>query len=190
MKKLFLTLILPFFTIVAFSQKNAVIISGGYSWVNVDASEIMETDPNVTGTGWRINGEYAWNPNDGKFAYGIAMGYIGVSASYDDGSNPTDYKFSTIPMYFAPRYIFGSEKVQGFVKALLGFQLSTYERKSSTGTLTGDDNGFYGGGGAGLMFHVNDKIFIDAEYEIAYMTNNYYRNGLMQTVMAGIGIKF
>ena len=88
MKKVLITMSLVVLTIVAFSQNNAVIINGGYSWVNVDASEIKETDPNVTGTGWRINGEYAWNPNDGSFAYGIAMGYISVSASYDEGSNP------------------------------------------------------------------------------------------------------
>jgi hypothetical protein len=190
MKKIFTAIVLALITVVAFSQKNAVIMNGGYSWVNVDANEIKEDDPNIKGTGWRINGEYAWNPNDGNFAYGIALGYISVGATYDDGGGSIDYKFSTIPMYFAPRYMFGSEKLKGFIKAIIGFQLSTFERKVSGGTLTGDDNGFYGGGGAGILFHINDRIFLDAEYEIAYLTNDYYRNGLMQTVMGGIGVKF
>lgn len=190
MKKISITLILAFFTIVAFSQKHAVIINGGYSWANVEASEIKEDDPNVKGSGWRINGEYAWNPNEGKFAYGIALGYISVSASYDDVTGPVDVKIGTFPMYFAPRYIFGSEKLQGFIKAVLGFHTSNYERKGTGGTLTGNDSGFYGGGGAGVAFHLSDRIFLDVEYEIAYMTNNYYRNGLMQTAMGGIGIKF
>lgn len=190
MKKVVITLSFALLVMVAFSQKNAVIINGGYSWANVDASDIMETDPNVKGSGWRINGEYAWNPNDGSFAYGIGLGYLSVGASYDDGTSSADYSISTIPMYFAPRYMFGNEKVQGFIKAILGFHSSNYERKGTGGTVTGSDNGFYGGGGAGILFHINDRIFLDAEYEIAYMTNDYYRNGLMQTAMGGIGIKF
>jgi hypothetical protein len=190
MKKVWITMSFALFAIVACSQNNMVIINGGYAWANVDASEILADDPNVKGTGWRINGEYAWIPDNGKIAYGIAVGYLNVQATYDEGADPTDYKISTIPMYFAPRYMFGNDKIQGFIKLVAGFHSSTYERKTSTGSLTGNDYGFYGGGGGGLMFHINDRIFLDADYEVAYMTNDYYRNGLMQTIMGGIGIKF
>jgi len=55
--------------------------------------------------------------------------------------------------------------------------------------VTANDFGFYGGGGAGLMYFVNESVFINAEYEVAYMTNSFYRNGVMNSVLLGIGVK-
>ena len=73
---------------------------------------------------------------------------------------------------------------------MIGGQHATVSRTRSNTEVKASDFGFYGGAGGGLMFFVNEKVFLNAEYEIAYVTNNYYHNGLFQSASLGIGVKF
>jgi len=189
MRTILILLVAVFTAGFAFSQSNLVSLSGGYSFANIDDSENIADDPDIKGTGWRINGAYDYNPNDGKFSYGGAIGYISVSASYSGATDTADYKVSSLPIYFVPKFLFGKEKVQGFIKAAIGGQSAKLTRTGKAGEATAKDFGFYGGGGAGLMIFVKENVFLNAEYEIAYMTNSYYRNGVMNSVMLGIGLK-
>ena len=190
MKKVLVGIALVFYVISGFSQENLVNISAGYAWLNVDDSDYLVDDPDIKATGWRINGTYDFNPNEGPVAYGFSVGYISVDASYSGVTDTADYKMSSVPFYFAPKYLFGNEKFRGFIKVMLGAQSASLKRTTSTGEITASDFGFYGGAGAGLMFFVTEMVFINTEYEIAYVTNSYYRNGLMQSAMLGIGVKF
>jgi len=189
MKTILIILIAVFSVSFAYSQQNMVSISGGYSFANVDDSDNFTDDPNIKATGWRINGAYDFNPNDGKITYGCAVGYISVSASYSGSTDTADYKVSTVPFYFVPKFLFGNEKIQGFIKAAIGGQSAKLKRTGNSVEVTANDFGFYGGGGAGLMYFVNESVFINAEYEVAYMTNSFYRNGVMNSVLLGIGVK-
>ena len=190
MKRFLFTLTLASFVFIGFSQESLINLTGGYSWMKLDDSEYFSEDPNITGTGWRINATYDFNLNEGPVAYGFSVGYISVDASYSGVTDTADYKMSSVPFYFAPKYLFGNEKFRGFIKVMLGAQSASLKRTTSTGEITASDFGFYGGAGAGLMFFVTEMVFINTEYEIAYVTNNYYRNGLMQSAMLGIGVKF
>jgi len=191
MKRVFFLLIFSFVALFLFSQENLISISGGYAFANIDDSDYLQDDPNIKGTGWRINGTYDFNTNEGKVAYGLSVGYISIGATYSaTGDTTAEYKVSSIPFYFAPKYIFGSEKTRGFVKLAIGGQSATLKRTGTATDATASDFGFYGGGGAGVMIFVHEKVFLNIEYEIAYMTNSVYRNGLMNSVMGGIGVKF
>lgn len=190
MKRILITITIVCIAMIGFSQSNMVNLSGGWAFANVDDSEYFAEDPNIKANGWRINGTYDFNNDGGPWAYGISIGYISVSASYSGTTDTADYKVSSMPFYFAPKYLFGSDKFRGFVKLAIGGQSANFERKGQSSTITGNDFGFYGGGGAGLMFFVTDMVFLNAEYEIAYMTNSYYRNGMMQSVLLGVGLKF
>jgi opacity protein-like surface antigen len=53
-----------------------------------------------------------------------------------------------------------------------------------------NDFGFYGGFAAGAIYSLSEKIFINAEYEIAWLASGYYKDGWLNTVNAGIGFKF
>ena len=123
MKRLLLTLIIACTAFYGFSQQNLLSLSGGYSFANVDDSEYLSEDPNIKGTGWRINGTYDFNPNEGKIAYGFSIGYISVSASYTGTTGTTDYTVNTMPYCFAPKYLFGNEKFKGFIKLAIGVNL-------------------------------------------------------------------
>jgi hypothetical protein len=182
MKSNILIIGLLLFSIKALSQENLVTVSGGYAFANIE-------DNDEKGTGFRINGLYEYNPSGGIFAHGVAFGYIHLTASSDEGEVNTTSTISSFPIYYAPKLMFGNEKIKVFVKGALGMQIAHLKREGIV-SLEDNDFGFYGGGGAGIMFFVNENIFINAEYELAWASNGYYKDGLMNTAMGGIGFKF
>lgn len=162
------------------AQENRVTLSGGYVFTNVE-------DADVNATGFRINGLFEFVPMGGNFANGISVGFLQTKASTTLG---TDYTLNSWPVYYAPKYSFGGDKFKGFVKGALGFHSSGYTRTGQLGDLDSRDWGFFGGAGAGVMLFLNDKIFINAEYEWAYLSNSFYRNGIVNTIQGGLGLKF
>jgi hypothetical protein len=159
-----------------------ITINGGYVFANVE-------DFDNQATGWRINGVYEYNPQQGKFAHGVAIGYTSIKASEDIGQLSKTGTFSSLPFYYAPKFLFGEGKTKLFVKGALGTQIAWIKREGIL-ELTDNDIGFYGGGGAGLRIDVSEKLFINAEYEIAWVSNSFYKDGWLNNAMAGIGFKF
>jgi opacity protein-like surface antigen len=182
MKHIFICIIGILLSLQAYTQQNMLTASGGYSFATIE-------DTDHKATGWRINGLYEFNPILGMFAHGVSFGYINVTASYMDMQTNVESKISSIPIYYAPKVMFGNDKIKGFIKGALGMQFSFLKRTALV-ELTDNDFGFYGGGGAGLMFNVTETVFINAEYEIAWLSNSYYKDGWMNTAMGGIGIRF
>jgi hypothetical protein len=186
--KHFLTILaLVAISAAARAQENMVSLSYGFEWANLDFTDEQ-------GSGWRINGVYEFNPGGSKFVQGIAFGYANVSADYTftEGNNSEERnaKISTWPIYYAPKVLFGSGKVKPFIKGAIGMQFSKLETTSALRTVTANGAGFYGGGGGGLLLFVKDNIFLNAEYEIAWLSNSYYEGGWLQSGLIGVGIKF
>jgi len=182
MKKQIFMLFLILVSFKALSQENMVTLSGGYSFANIE-------DTDIKGTGFRINGLYEFNPMNSKFAHGFSFGYIGLTASEGIGSQTINYTINSFPLYYAPKVMFGNEKIKAFVKGVLGAQFASLKREGAV-NLSDNDFGFYGGGGGGIMFFLKENIFINAEYEIAWASNNWYKDGWMNSAMGGIGFKF
>jgi hypothetical protein len=177
---LILALIIPSFT--AWSQENRITISYGYEFANIEDYEDQAT-------GWRINGLYELNPQEGKFAHGVAFGYTSISASEKNGVTDVKSTVSSWPIYYAPKLMFGDGKAKAFVKGALGMQFASLKREGLV-NFSDNDAGFYGGGGAGFMVGLGEKLFLNAEYEIAYVSNSFYDDGWLNSVMFGLGIKF
>jgi hypothetical protein len=182
MKTQLLIIALIVISFKALSQENAVTFSGGYAF-----STIEDTDTKATG--WRINSAFEFNPMGGNFMHGLNVGYISISGTDDDVISNT-YTISSIPIYYAPKFTFGKEKFKGFIKGVVGTQFAFLKREGPLGSLSDNDFGFYGGGGAGIMIFLKENIFINAEYEIAWASNAYYKDGWMNSAMGGIGFKF
>ncbi len=183
MKKSILTLSMVVVSSWAFSQENMITISGGYVFANVESTD-------VNGTGFRINGLYEYNPGGGKWAHGFSFGYIGLTGESTTNVQSIKYDINTWPLYYAPKYLFGGESFKGFVKGAIGWQISNIDRMGAASTLSDNDTGFIGGGGVGAMYFFNEKIFLNAEYELLYMSNSFYKDGLLNTASLGIGFKF
>lgn len=183
MKRNLLTITLMCLCGIAMAQENRFSINGGYVFANL---EDVDTDA----TGWRITGLYEFNPGASNFSHGFAVGYTGVTADFTANTTNSKYNINSWPIYYAPKFSVGKENLQGFVKGALGTHITGYKR---TGTLTeikSTDMGFYGGVGAGGVLKLGEKLFLSAEYEWAYMSNSYYRDGFVNSIMAGIGFTF
>ena len=167
----------------AWSQETLLTLTGGYAWANFE-------DTDAKASGWRINGLYEFNPSEGKFSHGFSIGYISTKSD-SAGVQGVEYKLNTLPMYYAPKVMFGSGKVKAFVKGALGAHLSYYKRTGgSGGEIKTNDAGFYGGVSVGAMIFVSEKTFLNAEYEWAWMSNTYVRDGFMNSALFGIGMRF
>jgi hypothetical protein len=182
MKRNIFIAFLVLLSLQAFSQQNMVTIGGGYSFATIE-------DTDIKGTGYRINGLFEFNPMEGKFAHGISFGYIGLKAEETVGQGVQKYTINSFPIYYAPKVMFGSDKVKAFIKGALGMQFAGLKREGVV-SLSDHDFGFYGGGGAGVMLFLKENIFINAEYEIAWASNSWYKDGWMNTAGGGIGFKF
>jgi len=167
----------------AFGQENSITLSGGYSFANVE-------DTDVKATGWRINGLYEFNPSNGKFAHGLSIGYVSISGDETSGVNKLSYDIVSWPIYYAPKFLFGNEKVKGFIKGAIGYQFSNLKRTGTLVEFKDHDGGFAGGGGAGLLYFINEKVFLNAEYELIWLGNSYYKDGWLNTASIGVGFRF
>jgi hypothetical protein len=165
------------------AQENAFTLSGGYVFTNLE-----EVDENANG--FRINGLYEFNPGMGKFSHGITVAYLRTGVTSTVASQTTDYTLSNLPIYYAPKFIFGNESFKGFLKGALGTHSSWYKRTGTLGEFDSQDWGFYGGASLGAMKSFSEKVFINLEYEWAYLSNSYYRDGFVNSIMGGIGFRF
>ena len=167
---------------VLWSQESIVTLSGGYAWANLE-------DADQNATGYRINGLYEFNPNEGMVAHGISFGYIHTSAE-SDITDGVEYKLNSWPIYYAPKVLFGKNKLHAFAKGALGLHFSGYKRTGGATELDTNDTGFYGGVGAGALLLIKGSIHINVEYEWAYLSNSWYQDGFINSAMAGLVIRF
>lgn len=178
----FLILMLVFLAgSVAWTQENIVSLSGGYAFGKFQDAE-------TSATGWRINGIYEFNPIGGKISHGISFGVINTSGASE--TPKANYELTTWPLYYSLKGIFGENNFKAFVKGSMGFHFSSYMRVAPTLEIDTKDSGFYGGASAGVLYYLKENIFLNAEYEWAFMSNTFYKNGMINSVMLGLGIQF
>jgi len=182
MKKIILLISVIMSSLNAISQENMFTLAGGYSFANVK-------DIEINGTGWRINGLYEFNPAESRFAHGVSFGYISVSATEGTGQDYLKCTVNSIPIYYAPKIFFGNGKIRGFGKAALGMHFAAVKREGVS-DINDNDFGFYGGAGVGGMLLLKENIFISIEYELAYVSNAWYKDKMMNTIGGGIGLRF
>ena len=178
------------FSSAAAEEKSSVaakdkMLTISYGDVSMDVEDV-----DADTSGWRINALYETGAKGGNVLHGFSIGYIETKADYTVAAQTTHYKFKSLPMYYAPKILFGKKAFKGFLKGALGIHLSDYKRSGSLGDIETSDAGFYGGASAGAMFMFNEKVFANIEYEWAYLSNSYYRDGEVTSAMIGIGARF
>jgi opacity protein-like surface antigen len=165
------------------AQENSITISGGYAFSNLE-------DTDASADGYRINASYEFLPIGHKVSHGLAMGYVSTSAEGGEGPSHSTYDISTVPFYYSPKLYFGKSNLKGYAKALIGIHYTWFTRTALLTEVTENDMGLYAGAGLGANYNVNEKVFLSIEYELAYMSNALFRNGLLNTASAGIGFRF
>jgi hypothetical protein len=113
-----------------------------------------------------------------------------TNADYTSQTESSSYDINSWPIYYAPKFSLGKGALKGFVKGALGTHITTFKRTGSLTEIKSTDMGFYGGAGLGFTLNINEKVFLQAEYEWAYMSNSYYVDGFVNSISAGLGFKF
>lgn len=186
MKYYFLLIAMLLGCLQAKAQFNTITISGGYALNNFKGSD-------ATSSGFRLNGLYEYHPIVGKFVHGFSVGYVHTSTEITEysGSQPivSKYTITSWPFYYTPKLMIGEGSLRGFVKGAAGMHFSSLKRTGTLSEVKTNDAGFYGGLGAGVLKDVSDKVFLNLEYEWAYSSNSYYRDGFLHSFMLGVGLK-
>ena len=151
------------------------------------STDIEDTDTDASG--WRLNLSFEHGASNGNVLHGFAIGYIDSSADVTTAAQTSSYKLESLPIYYAPKLLFGKSAFKGFLKGAIGIHFSDYERTGALGSVESQDTGLYAGASLGAMYAFNEKVFINAEYEWAYLSNSYYRDGELQSVMVGLGFR-
>ena len=151
------------------------------------STDIEDTDTDASG--WRLNLSFEHGARNGNVLHGFAIGYIDSSADVTTAAQTSSYKLESLPIYYAPKLLFGKSAFKGLLKGAIGIHFSDYERTGALGSVESQDTGLYAGASLGAMYAFNEKVFINAEYEWAYLSNSYYRDGELQSVMVGLGFR-
>jgi opacity protein-like surface antigen len=179
MKKIILIALLMFPLTMVIAQENRVRISGGWTTANIQ-------DSDLSGNGWNISANYEIIPTGTMVAYGLTIGYMSVSAE----ENGVKYTVNALPIYFHPRLYFSEGKLRPFLQGALGFQLSDQKREGPGVSFTAKDSGLNFSGGVGAIYMVNEKVFLNLEYELMYLANSFYRDDLTNSFKIGLGFRF
>jgi hypothetical protein len=182
MKKQILIILLVLISFRAFSQENMITLSGGYAFANIE-------DSDDKGTGFSIKGNFEFNPLAGHLAHGITFGFVRLRTTEIDGLQEIEKTISSFPVYYAPKYMLGNDRMKAFIKGAIGLQYADLKREGIV-TTSDVDFGFYGGGGAGIMVFLTEALFVNGEYEIAWASNSTYKDGWINTFSGGIGFRF
>jgi opacity protein-like surface antigen len=170
-------------SITLLAQENSITLGAGYAFSNVE-------DTDATAEGFRINLSYDFLPIGHKVSHGLNLGYVNTTSEGGEGLLFKSYDISTMPFYYAPKLFFGKSNFKGYVKVLIGIHYTWFTRTAPLTEVTENDMGLYAGGGLGANYNVNEKLFLSVEYELAYMSNALFRNGLLNTASVGIGFRF
>lgn len=181
MKKSILIFSLLLLTICSWAQQNMFTASYGYVFGNIQ-------DVNTDLEGYRVNGVYEFNPYEGAVSHGLSIGYLYSKGTTESGL--LDVKVRTWPIYYAPKYMFGNEKFKGFVKGAIGMHFAKYMSEGVVFAFEYNQAGIYAGAGAGAMYNINKSVFLNLEYEWAYMGNSQEDDIFMNTASLGLGFRF
>ena len=185
MKKILILSVVVVVWNAAMAQETNFTIKGGYVMTNLQEYE-------ESTRGWRIDGVLEFVPYTINLSHGVSFGYMHTKGTADEGSiDETKFKAWHLPLYYVPKYTFGDKAVRPFIKGAIGTHISGYKREGPLGAqIKTSDLGFYGGLGAGLSIDISQEIYLNLEYEWAYLSNSWYSNGFINSIGMGLAFRF
>ena len=184
MKKFILLSIVFFLTAtLSFAQyepgSKLVTLQGGWSLMGIEESS------NSVG-GFETGASFEQTSLDGKWAYGAALSFVRVTDETSNGKS----MYRTTPITFQGKYMLGGSGTKYYFQGNFGFHNSTIERDGTLGTLQNWDYGIVLGGGVGIHKFLSDKVYVTVGYNMKWLQNSYYKEGLLHTFLGGLGFQF
>jgi hypothetical protein len=161
-------------------EQGASIIQAGGGWSSV----IIQTNAE-TANGYIINGSYE-NWLVAPVGIGGSIHYMHVRQENANGTA----QGTSLPLLLDAKYYFGKTRLRIFVLGSAGFQFSWRKLESTSGSGNGGsdhDAGFAARFGFGVVYNLRPGILLNFNYSLYLMKNDYYSNGLANTVSLNIG---
>lgn len=161
-------------------DEGASIIQAGGGWSSV----IIESN-SETARGYILNASYE-NWLAAPVGIGGSVHYLHVRQENERGSA----EGTSLPLYLDAKYYFGKSRLRVFVIGSAGFQFSWRKLEGTDNGNEGSDHdaGFTAGFGTGLVYNVNPGILLNLNYNLYWMKNAYYSNGIANTISLNVGI--
>ncbi len=160
-------------------EEGASIIQAGGGW-----SSVIIASNSETAKGYIINASYE-NWLVAPVGIGGSVHYMHVRQENDRGIA----EGTSLPIFLDAKYYFGKSRLRIFVVGSAGFQFSWRKLESPENGNEGSDHdaGFAAGFGTGLVYNVKPGILLNLNYNLYWMKNAYYSNGIANTVSLNVG---
>lgn len=126
---------------------------------------------------------------DGKWSGGFSLSYLS-SQTKDENGNSRTVNYSTVPLMLFGKLNFGSPKVLGYLRGSVGAHSSQVEAGGELATVSDWDAGYVVGAGLGANLFMSKTMLLHAGYHFSYLSNSFYRDGLVHALQLGIGFQF
>ena len=165
-----------------------LILNAGFTSASPEAS-----DYDLSGNTFTLS--YEISNLEGNLAGGMSIGYVTTSADSVNSAGVTEERlnsvsYTVLPIMIYGRFMFGSEQIKGYIGAGLGIQFSNADFFTNKVQVEGADSGLLVSGMAGLNYFINDKIFINGNYNLGWLANSYFKDGMVQNFTIGLGFQF
>lgn len=159
-------------------------LHGGYAfaWADEVAGSV---------TGWTANGWYERMAFNGDYALGVWAGYMTIGWGQESSNNPVEANFASVPAVITLKYFLGDSESSavGYGGGGLGLHYSHFN--GATNDFASDESrvGIAGTLHLGGMFFMGEKLFLDANYTLLWLTNTFYSKNFANTINVGIGLR-
>lgn len=165
-----------------------LILNAGFTWATPE-----DNDKELNGNTFTLS--YESSNLDGDLAGGISIGYMMTSADSVNSSGATvgrlnAVNYDVLPVFVYGRYMFGSDQIKGYIGGGVGIQFSSADFYRENVQIEAKDSGLLIGGMAGVNYFISDKILINGNYNLSWLANGYYKDGLAQNFTIGLGYQF
>ena len=124
---------------------------------------------------------------DGNLAGGVMITYLNAQDVVENENWHTNYQ--SIPILLQGKFFFGTPHLKLYFQGGLGVQFSRIEHAGPALLLADSDAGFAAGIGAGGNLFLGKKLFINAAYNLNYLSNSFYQDGIVHLFKIGIGFQ-
>ena len=108
-----------------------------------------------------------------------------MAVSESEGNANT--RFRALPLLFVPKFLFGDGKIKGYIKGSAGLQNSRFKYDGAVLSAEDWDFGIVLGGGAGANYAINEKVFLNLDYDFLWINNTAYKEVAANSISLGVG---
>ena len=152
-----------------------------------------DSDYNLNGNTFTLS--YEKSDWQGRLAGGVAIAYSTTSADSLNAAGQelqrlNSVSYEVVPILLYGKVLFGSLKAKGYVGGGIGLQFSDIKYFTQNVQISDRESGFLVGGLAGLNVFLSEKILLNGHYNLSYLGNSYYKDGLAHNFSIGLGFQF